>query len=90
MPGTPQLLRRAGCPTLPCAPRTPFPNAAAGALSGEAMQGVRAKVNALCRELASNGGALARVLCDGFGIPDHLLQAPIAVKGGAGWRAFEG
>lgn len=39
------------------------------------MKAVHAKVNALCRELGAGNGRLALALCDGFGIPDHLLQA---------------
>lgn len=39
------------------------------------MKAVHAKVNALCRELGEGNGRLALALCDGFGIPDHLLQA---------------
>lgn len=58
-----------------------------GALSGDAMKAVHAKVNALCRELGAGNGRLALALCDGFGIPDHLLQAPIAI---GNWRTFEG
>lgn len=51
------------------------------------MKGVRARVNALCRELGADNGRLALALCDGFGIPDHLLQAPIAI---GNWRNFDG
>jgi acyl-CoA oxidase len=32
----------------------------------------------LCSQLASGGGAALLELCDGFGIPDHCIQAPIA------------
>ncbi len=46
----------------------------AGALSGDAMKAVHARVNELCRQLAADGGALALALCAGFGIPLHLLQ----------------
>ncbi|KAI7838260.1 hypothetical protein COHA_007949 [Chlorella ohadii] len=58
-----------------------------GALSGDAIKALHAKANALCRELGAGNGRLALALCDGFGIPDHLLQAPIAV---GNWRTFEG
>ncbi|KAL4448859.1 hypothetical protein ABPG77_007576 [Micractinium sp. CCAP 211/92] len=58
-----------------------------GALSGDAMKAVHARVNELCRQLAADGGALALALCAGFGIPPHLLQAPIAI---GDWRAFQG
>lgn len=60
---------------------------AAGALSGEAVKAVHARVNSLCRELGEGGGRLAVALCAGFGIPPHLLQAPIAV---GDWRTFQG
>ena len=59
----------------------------AGALTGRNMHAVHARVNALCRQLGADGGRLALALCDGFGIPDHLLSAPIAV---GDWRSFQG
>lgn len=55
------------------------------ALPGLAMGPLRKKVNALCADLVSNGGEQALALCDAFGIPDHLLQAPIALKD---WRSL--
>jgi acyl-CoA oxidase len=61
---------------------------AGGALPGAAAAPLRAAVNALCAELAERGGAAALALCDGFGVPDHLLQAPIALEGG--WRRIGG
>ena len=36
----------------------------------------------LCSELSEGGGVIAVKLTAGFGIPDHLLQAPIAFD----WR----
>jgi hypothetical protein len=51
----------------------------AGVLSSAAAKALRAKVNALCRQLGADNGRLALALCDGFGIPDHLLRV-----GGAG------
>ena len=57
---------------------------AAGALSGAAVAPLRAQVNTLCAVLAAEDGRLALQLCDGFGVPDHLLAAPIA----AGWRSI--
>jgi acyl-CoA oxidase len=60
---------------------------AGGALPGAAARALRGKVNALCAALAADGGREARALCDGFGVPDHLLQAPIAL---AGWRTIQG
>jgi acyl-CoA oxidase len=32
----------------------------------------------LCSQLAAGGGVTLLELCDGFGIPDHCIQAPIA------------
>ena len=58
---------------------------AGGALPGAAVGPLRVKVNALCAELAGNGAKTALALCDGFGIPEHLLQAPIALKD---WRSI--
>lgn len=58
---------------------------AGGALPGPAAAALRRKVNALCGELAADGGRVALALCDGFGVPDHLLQAPIAL---GDWRAI--
>jgi acyl-CoA oxidase len=58
---------------------------AAGAIGGADAEALRAAVNGLCRRLGGGGGAApALVLCDGFGIPDHLLAAPIAFN----WRAM--
>ena len=34
--------------------------------------------NQLCQELTVDGGKAIWTLCDGFGIPDELLFAPIA------------
>lgn len=48
------------------------------------MKALHAKANALCRELGAGNGRLALALCDGFGIPDHLLQARAA----AGWDCW--
>ncbi len=42
------------------------------------MKALHAKANALCRDLGAGNGRLALALCDGFGIPDHLLQARAA------------
>lgn len=58
-----------------------------GALSGDAIKAVHGRVNELCRQLGADGGALALALCAGFGIPPHLLQAPIAI---GDWRTFQG
>lgn len=44
---------------------------------------VRSKVNTLCNQFAENNGQRALAACDAFGIPDYLLQAPIALKD---WR----
>ena len=56
---------------------------AAGALPGGALAPLRRKINSLCGEFAKDKARAALELCDGFGIPDHLLQAPIALRD---WR----
>ena len=60
---------------------------AAGALPGSAAAPLRAATNELCRRLGAGGGRLALALCDGWGIPGHLIQAPVAL---ASWRQFAG
>jgi acyl-CoA oxidase len=55
---------------------------AAGVLNGADAAALRAAVNKACRQLGGNGGRPALVLCEAFGIPDHLLAAPIAFN----WR----
>ena len=56
-----------------------------GALPGGAVPSLRRKINAVCAGLAADGAAVALDLCDAFGIPDHLLQAPIAL---GDWRTL--
>ena len=51
---------------------------AAGALDASDVKALRAHINQACTVLGANQGALALRLCEGFGIPDHLLAAPIA------------
>lgn len=58
---------------------------AGGALPGSAVAPLRRKINALCGELSRDGAKKALALCDGFGIPAHLLQAPIALRD---WRSI--
>ncbi len=55
---------------------------ASGAASGAAAAAVRAAVNAACAALSADGGWAALRLAEGFGIPDHCLEAPIAFD----WR----
>lgn len=55
---------------------------AAGVLNGADAAALRAAVNKACRQLGGNGAKPALVLCEAFGIPDHLLAAPIAFN----WR----
>ncbi|KAG2451240.1 hypothetical protein HYH02_003847 [Chlamydomonas schloesseri] len=56
---------------------------AAGALSRADMAALRAAAAELYGQLTAGGPRCAAVaLCDGFGVPDHLLQAPIAFD----WR----
>jgi acyl-CoA oxidase len=57
---------------------------AAGVLTGADVAALRAAVNKACRQLGGNGARAALVLCDAFGIPDHLLAAPIAFN----WRTI--
>ena len=51
-----------------------------GALPAGSLPGLRAAVIALCSRLMADG--VLWELCNGFGIPDHCLQAPIAFD----WR----
>ena len=46
--------------------------------AGGHVAAVRLQINKLCTQLAADAGKLALLMCEGFGIPDHLLQAPIA------------
>ena len=55
-----------------------------GALQPEHAAAVRLAVNASCAALAAQGGKPALLLCEGFGVPDHLLAAPIAFD----WKAI--
>jgi acyl-CoA oxidase len=50
-----------------------------GALPGQAVPSIRHAINSLCTYFVSSNASVALSLCDAFGIPDHLLQAPIAV-----------
>lgn len=56
----------------------------AGLLTAADAAALRAAVNKACRQLGGKGGRPALALCEAFGIPDHLLAAPIA----ANWRAM--
>ncbi len=49
----------------------------AGALSPAAAKALHAQVNSLCRQLGADNGRLALALCEGFGIPDHLLRVRV-------------
>jgi len=55
---------------------------ASGAFAPADAAAVRAAVNAACGALSADGGWAALRLADGFGIPDHCLDAPIAFD----WR----
>lgn len=57
---------------------------AAGALTGGDMAALRAQINELCRAFAADGARAALALCDGFGVPEHLIGAPIA----SNWRTI--
>lgn len=50
-----------------------------GVLPGQAVSSIRRSINNLCHYFVASNASVARSLCDGFGIPDHLLQAPIAI-----------
>lgn len=51
-----------------------------GVLPGTSVAAIRSQINDLCLYFASSSTEpVALALCDAFGIPDHLLQAPIAV-----------
>lgn len=50
-----------------------------GAFPGQAVASIRHAINNLCTYFISSDATIALSLCDAFGIPDHLLQAPIAV-----------
>lgn len=62
---------------------------ASGALPASGPAAVRRQINELCRALGADRGRLALTLCDGFGIPDHLLagEANVAQHD---WRTFPG
>ncbi|GBF88240.1 hypothetical protein Rsub_00952 [Raphidocelis subcapitata] len=65
------------------AERAAAPLLASGAICGAGAEALRGAVNAACRALGGGGArAPALVLCEAFGIPDHLLRAPIAFN----WR----
>lgn len=49
-----------------------------GALTSGDLEGIRAALHEIYRVLSSNGGRLALKLCDGFGIPEPMITAPIA------------
>ena len=55
---------------------------ASGVLTGAEMAELRTQINELCAALAANSARAALQLCGGFGIPEHLLWAPIA----SDWR----
>ena len=49
-----------------------------GALGASDLAALRLTLHELYRSLSGNGGRLALRLCDGFGIPEPLITAPIA------------
>lgn len=51
---------------------------AAGVLCAKKAAALRLAVNSLCAQLSANQGKTLVRLCDSFGIPDHLMSAPIA------------
>ena len=57
---------------------------ASGALTALDVESLRSSVHSVYRALIADGGRPALALCDGFGIPDALLTAPIA----HGWQGI--
>ncbi|GFH26216.1 acyl-coenzyme A oxidase [Haematococcus lacustris] len=55
---------------------------AAGVINGQDRASLRQRVHLVFDELVAGNGKLALSLVNAFGIPDHLLQAPIAFD----WR----
>ena len=51
---------------------------ASSTLSGQDVKVISDDMRAICRELVTGPNIAALTLCEGFGIPDHCLQAPIA------------
>lgn len=51
---------------------------ASGAISGPQAGALRVAVNEGVAQLSANNGRTLLLLCDGFGLPEHLLPAPIA------------
>ncbi|KAL4517722.1 hypothetical protein Ndes2526B_g02124 [Nannochloris sp. 'desiccata'] len=59
---------------------------AGGALPAAAVGPLRLQINSICAGIVGKDGAKSAVaLCDAWGIPDHLLQAPIALRD---WRGI--
>jgi acyl-CoA oxidase len=56
-----------------------------GALPATAVGPLRLKINFICAGMVKDGAKSAVALCDAWGIPDHLLQAPIALRD---WRGI--
>lgn len=55
-----------------------------GAMQAQHAAVVRLAVNHVCAALSAHNGRAALLLCEGFGIPDHLILAPIAFD----WKAI--
>jgi acyl-CoA oxidase len=55
---------------------------ASGALTGGHAAAIRTAVNVACATLSADGSRAALRLAEGFGVPDHCLEAPIAFD----WR----
>jgi acyl-CoA oxidase len=58
-----------------------------GVFGSKAPSSVQKQLKSLCEYFAATDASVALSLCDGFGIPDHLLQAPIA-QPGPGWHGI--
>lgn len=66
------------------AERAAAPLLAAGLVGPADAEALRLAVNRACRALCRGAPPACLKLCDAFGIPDHLLQAPIAFD----WRSM--
>jgi acyl-CoA oxidase len=67
-----------------CIKRQSAAHMASGALKPQHDGELRSRLLALCAKLNNGRGDAILGLCDGFNIPDHCLQAPIAFD----WRAI--
>ncbi|KAJ8907785.1 hypothetical protein NDN08_007889 [Rhodosorus marinus] len=55
-----------------------------GVIDADGLENLRRRVNDQCNVVSGADGERLNILCEGFGIPEHLITAPIA----KGWREF--